>query len=203
MKSTADLKKYMWAELAVWLLILFVTAAGIKFYKYQKHKELTTYQIFMPDVDGVIKGSPVRYIGVQIGYVEKVKILTDTVYLKLVITDKNIVLPKGVIATVEFNGMGGSKSLEMYPPTQESKASRNIIAVQQPKRLSAALGLLNDMFDKIDSIMVKISYFSKETGVTDKANSIELTGIQKNVNMLDDCLKNFDKGEKNGQRESN
>lgn len=195
MKNTADLKKFMWAELIIWLLILFITVFGIRIYKHNKHKKLLSYQIFMPDVDGVIKGSPVRYMGVQVGYVEKIKILSDTVYLKLIITDKNVVLPKGAIATVEFNGMGGSKSLEIYPPTKESIASKNIIAVQSPKRLNDSLGLLNDMFDKIDSIMVKISYFSKEAGVIDKDNSIKLNKIQDNLYMFDKCLKNFDRGE--------
>lgn len=82
-----------------------------------------TYK-FLCDVDGLIVGSPVKFMGVQVGYIEKVKIVSNEVYLKIVITAKDVELPKGSIATVEFNGMGGSKSLEIYPPTDESIAEK-------------------------------------------------------------------------------
>lgn len=194
-------KRLMWIELSVWLLIVCITIVGVRIHKMNKLKELVTYQIFMPDVDGVIKGSPVKFMGVQVGYVDKVKILTDTVYLKIVITEKDIVLPKGSIATVEFNGMGGSKSLEIYPPTKESIASGNLINVQSPKRLHDSLGLLNDMFDKIDSIMNRMSVFSKETGVTDISKGIKIEGIEGNVGLVNDFIKEI--GEYHEKRKNN
>ncbi len=194
-------KRLMWIELSVWLLIVCITIVGIRIHRMNKLKELVTYQIFMPDVDGVIKGSPVKFMGVQVGYVDKVKILTDTVYLKIVITEKDIVLPKGSIATVEFNGMGGSKSLEIYPPTKESIASGNLINVQSPKRLHDSLGLLNDMFDKIDSIMNRMSVFSKETGVTDISKGIKIEGIEGNVGLVNDFIKEI--GEYHEKRKNN
>ena len=70
-------------------------------------------------------------MGLQIGHVEKVKIVADHVYVKFVLEDKNLTLPKGVIATVEFNGVsGGSKSLELYEPTKESLASQQTYCSQ-------------------------------------------------------------------------
>ena len=105
-------------------------------YRHKENKKLVTYQIFMPDVDGLIVGSPVKFLGVQIGYISKVRILSNEVYLKFVVADKNITLPKGAIATVEFNGLGGSKSLEIYPPTEESIQSGKIIEINRPTRLS-------------------------------------------------------------------
>jgi ABC-type transporter Mla subunit MlaD len=152
----------------------------------------------MPDVDGIIVGSPVKFMGVQVGFVEKVKIISNTVYLKFVITDKNLTLPKGAVATVEFSGMGGSKSLEIYPPTEESIASQKLVVVNPPKRLYDAFGLLSEMFDKIDSISNKVSFFAKETGVTDINKGLEVDGIQNNVNLLDKWLK----GVKNEKRQS-
>lgn len=155
-------KLFQWLEILIWLLILSVALLGIKQYRYEKHKELKHYQIFMPDVDGLISGSPVRMMGVQIGYVEMVKIVGDEVYVKFVLTNNDVTLPKGIIATVEFSGMAGSKSLEIYPPDSTSLAGGKLINVQSPKRLNDALGLLCDMFNQLGAMMQKSSHFSEE-----------------------------------------
>lgn len=86
--------------------------------------------MFLPDVDGLIVGSPVKFMGVQVGYVDRIKILSNDVYVKVIITDKEVILPKGSVATVEFNGMGGSKSLEVYPPTEESLATNKLLVIK-------------------------------------------------------------------------
>lgn len=208
--------KYAWIEFAIWFLILCVIVAGIRIHHYNKEKALVTYQIFMPDVDGLIAGSPVKFMGVQVGYIEKIKIVSNNIYLKIVITSKDVTLPKGSIATVEFSGMAGSKSLEVYPPTKESLATNNLIAVQNPKRLSDAMGLLSEMFDKIGSITTKLSFFANETGVTDINNGIDVKDIQTNMNIVDNWMRGISgiksnikkensensKGVENGQNES-
>ncbi len=189
MKKFDDIHKFVWIEFLIWFLILCFAVAGVRIYKHNSEKKLVTYQIFMPDVDGIIIGSPVKFMGVQVGHVDKIKIVSNEVYLKIVITDKNLILPKGSIATVEFNGMGGSKSLEIYPPTQESLISGKIISVQNPIRLNDSLTLLGDMFDKINSIMVRTSLFADKTGVIDMKQGVELDGIQNNMNILDKWLR--------------
>ncbi len=206
MKIFDGIHKYILLEFGIWFLILCAVIAGVRIHYYHKEKELVTYQLFMPDVDGLIAGSPVKFMGVQVGYIEKVKIVANDVYLKIVITDKDVVLPKGSIATVEFNGMGGSKSLEIYPPTDESIASNKLIVIENPKRLHDSLGLLNDMFDKIGSITTKLSFFAKETGAVDMSKGINTVEIQSNMTLLDKWIKEFSdirkEGVKNEQRES-
>lgn len=187
MKKIDDIHKYIWVEFAIWFFILCIAVGCIRIYRHNKVKELVTYQLFMPDVDGVIVGSPVKFMGVQVGYVDKVRIVSNDVYLKVVITEKDVTLPKGSIATVEFNGMGGSKSLEVYPPTEESLASKKLIAIQSPKRLHDSLSLLNEMFDKIDSIMSRMSFFANEADINDMTKGLE--GVQDNMNMLDTMIK--------------
>lgn len=187
MKKIENIHTYVWIEVAIWFLILCFIVTGVRMYRYHKQKELNTYQIFLPDVDGLIIGSPVKFMGVQVGYIDKVKIISDDVYVKFVITDKEVSIPKGAIATVEFSGMGGSKSLEIYPPTKESLDSKKLIVVHNPKRLHDAFGLLNDMFDKIGSITSKLSFFAKEAeGVTEHTiQGVDTKDIQSNINLLD------------------
>jgi len=162
MDSKTKIKIFFTSELVVWLLIIFVTIFSIRFYFANKQNSLPTYRIFMQDVDGLIEGSAVRLMGVPIGYVKNIYIVQDHVYVKFVLTNKDITLPKGIIATVEFNGMAGSKSLELYPPDNVSRASGNLVTIKRTSRLGAALGLFDDMFAKFDSILVRCNYFSEQ-----------------------------------------
>ncbi len=187
MEKFSDIHKYIRIEFVIWFFVLCLVVTGVRVHRHNKAKELVTYQLFMPDVDGIIVGSPVKFMGVQVGYVDKIKIVSNDVYLKIVITDKNITLPKGSVVTVEFNGMGGSKSLEVYPPTKESLASKKLIAVQSPKRLHDSLSLLNEMFDKIGSIMNRMSFFANETDIDEMNKGVE--DIQGNLDMFDDMIR--------------
>lgn len=161
MNSRKKIRLYFVLELVLWLMVIIVGVSAFRYHAIKKQSEYKSYQIFMQDVDGLIVGSPVRMMGVPIGYIKTIKVVQDHIYVKFVITQKDFILPKGVIATVEFNGMGGSKSLELYTPDEVSKASGDLIAIKQTNRLGAALGLLNDMFEKLGSIIVRCSIFSE------------------------------------------
>lgn len=206
MKIFSGMHKYVWLEFAIWFLILCVCISGVRIHNYRKEKALVTYQIFMPDVDGLVVGSPVKFMGVQVGFIEKIKIVREEVYVKFVITDKSVTLPKGSVATVEFNGMGGSKSLEVYAPTEESLAGKKLLVVQNPTRLNDALGLLSEMFDKIDSITTRTSFFAKETGMGNMESGIKLDEMQTNMNIFDKIIKKVsdikNEGVENEQSES-
>ena len=100
-------------ELLVWLIIVlfFVSITSTSFVFKEKHDE-NDYQIFLQDVDGLIVGSPVRMMGIEVGHITKIKPTNEEVYVKFVLTNKEVYIPQGTAATVEFSGMAGSKSLE-------------------------------------------------------------------------------------------
>lgn len=158
-------RHFFWiAELFIWLMILSLVSGGIMLAKYTYKKRFNTYQIFLPDVDGLINGSPVRLLGIQVGYVNQIDIVGEDVYVKFIITDPRVKLPKGSSATVEFSGLGGSKSLELYPPSLEDLPSDKIIIAKRPKRIHDSLGLLNDMLDQVSEIAFDVSHFMNEVG---------------------------------------
>ena len=128
-------KHLLWiAELMIWLVLIFLSAF-ISLYIYNKNiREKQTYYVFFNDVDGLIKGSPVKIQGYQVGYVSDISIVDEDVFITFIITDKDIVMPKKIAATVEFTGMGGSKSLELYVP-REGSLAKNYITATEPKRL--------------------------------------------------------------------
>ena len=200
MDKLQNIHKYIWIELLVWICILVLIIAGIKIHSYKNTKNYDSYRIFLPDVDGLIVGSPVRYMGVPVGNIEHIKIISDEVYIRFIITDKDLVLPKGVIATVEFNGLGGSKSLEIYPPTKESIASGKLVYVSDPVRLNDVFSLFNHMFDKIDSMASRMSFFARETGMDDMDNTgLNFDEMERNVIVIDKVMKHFKKGDERGE----
>lgn len=190
-------KRLFWIlEVFIWLLILFLVSTGIIFAKYNYKKNFNTYQIFLPDVDGLINGSPVKLMGIQVGYVNQLDIVGEDVYVRFVITKSDVKIPHGSIATVEFSGLGGSKSLELYPPVPGQHSSRFIIA-QSPKRIHESLGLLNDMFEKIADITYYISHFMKELGIIKSKktyNKVEQVKSAREVIESSNCF--LDKAQK-------
>lgn len=165
-------------ELVIWLLILFLTAGLIMLSNY--NKKINTYQIFIPDVDGLINGSPVRLLGIQIGYVNQIDIVGEDVYVKFIITDKSVKLPAGSHVTVESAGLGGSKSLEIYPPEVSKPLSDKLIIVESPKRLHDSFGMLNNMFNQLFVISYDVSHFME------KISQIKSNHFGKNKFTLED-----------------
>lgn len=162
MNKRLDINKILILEAVVWFCILCMFLFAVRMYTYKQHKLTKTYQIFISDVDGLIVGSPVKYMGVQVGYVSYAKLLSNEVYVKFVLNDKDFVLPKGVVANVEFNGMGGTKSLELYPPTAQDLKTEKIVNIKETFRLAHSVDLLDNMFSKMALIGGKFSYFMKQ-----------------------------------------
>lgn len=158
-------------ELIVWILILFLISGAIMYAKYNYKRNFNTYQIFLPDVDGLINGSPVRMMGINIGYVSQINIVGEDVYVKFIVTSSDVKIPPGSKVTVEFSGLGGSKSLEIYPPSENMQSTGKLLIVQSPKRIHDSLGLLNDMYDKIIEITYDVSYFMEQIGLIKINNS--------------------------------
>ena len=128
-------KQYLWIiELLVWFLVLFtVSFVSIYLYNSKVRKEYT-YHAFFHDVDGLIKGSPVKFQGYQVGYVSDIALVNDEVFLTFIITDRTFDMPHEMIATVEFTGMGGSKSLELTA-IGTNDDGKNIISTIDPRRI--------------------------------------------------------------------
>jgi len=158
-------------ELLFWLLVLLAVFVVGSVFVSKENRTYEIHKIFLSDVDGLIVGSPVNFMGVPVGYVSKLQIVDDDeVFVKFLVTDKAVKLPKGTIANIEFSGLAASKSLELYPPDKDyvqdyglaTNASDKYIVVAPPKRLRDSLVLLDQMYGKIVSIVYRASYFMNE-----------------------------------------
>ena len=125
-------RKYIWLiEIIVWLLII---SGGLFLFIYKtavKDNVQNSYYIFFDDVDGLVKGSPVRLMGINIGYVKDVKIFENKVFVSLLVTKKGVEIPKCATASIQFYGLGGSTSLELNPATaSETENKEEIIPAE-------------------------------------------------------------------------
>jgi phospholipid/cholesterol/gamma-HCH transport system substrate-binding protein len=192
-------------ELSIWFLLL-VFVLGIGYIAKQNYNQHKTYQIFLQDVDGIIKGSPVRMMGIHIGYVRKVKIINDMVFVDFIINQDGIEIPKGSKVTVEFTGLGGSKSIEIYTPKDKVPKGSQTFEVQQPRRLGAALSLLDSMLEKISAIMFQCTSFTDSINrafsqaETPKSNKPMSEVLNDTDSWLDETQKKIDKNKNNNIR---
>lgn len=192
-------------ELLVWLSILLIvlTFGIISVVKYNDSFE--SHQIYLPDVYGLIVGSPVHLMGVPIGYVTKTKIIKeDVILVKFKITDRSVHLPKNTLATVEMYGLGGSKSLELYPPDSDKMINHELLVsgndyflVERPKRLRDAWTLLYQMYKTLMNIIYAVSNFGAELNKIDtmpEANNFDesIRFIQYSNNWIDNSFKNME-----------
>lgn len=195
MTNRVNINKILIIEFFIWFAILCLVLIGIRVHNYKEHKATKQYQLFISDADGLIIGSPVKYMGVQVGYVSYVKIVGNEVYIKFVLHDKEARLPKGVVANLEFSGMGGTKSLELYPPTEKDLLTGKIINIKDTFRLSHTVDLLDNMMSKLALIGGKFSYFMKQvTPLVEMVDQEGMVEFSKNLERTTKDLKKISKG---------
>lgn len=190
------MKKHMlWLiELLIWGLLLF-SVIFVGLYAYNKNvREKHTYYVFFHDIDGIIKGSPVKIQGCQVGYISNISIVNEDVFITFIITDKELTLPDNVAATVEFTGMGGSKSLELFVPKDKSK-NKNYITTIEPRRINDFYIYQNQIAQNLvtmtsdfmktfdDRATGNIKNFIKKPEILNEINKT-LDVIQKNENEI-------------------
>ena len=124
------------SELLIWLIAVLIIVSISTAIFFKQTKEDNDYNIFLPDVDGLIVGSPDRMLGIEVGHVTSIKPTNEAVFVKFLI-------------------------LELYLPDKSTYVDKTtpILTVNPPKRLHDAAGLLNEMFDKLASIIYTSSSF--------------------------------------------
>jgi len=123
-------KRFLLLEiLAVALLIGVLAILGVDKYN-EFFNNYKTYRVKFNDVDGLSIGSPVRFSGVHIGHVTKQDLKNDKIMVTFKITNRDIKLPKGSQAGVEFTGLAGSRSLEIKPPKTDTCFAKELQKIE-------------------------------------------------------------------------
>ena len=138
------IKKERLAEISILLgLVISGISATYSAY-YHTIVKPNLYTIKFHDIDSIIKGSPVRLMGIIVGHVRNLKRKDDKILCEIVITKPNTRIPDGAVAKVEYNGLGGSKSIEIMPPKTNDPDIKGIIATDA-LRISDFADAFNDV----------------------------------------------------------
>ena len=130
------MNKPIFVEIVIWTVVLAVIFT-IGIFSYSKiFVEPNIYTIEFKDIDGITQGSPVRFMGINVGHVRNLSSDSKSVYVQIIVTKKDVKIPNGTVARVEFYGLGGSKSIELMPP--DGSCNVGIISEQNMRLMDVA-----------------------------------------------------------------
>lgn len=179
------------------ILILITLAAAVFFtvhrIYYNKFVKPNLYTIRFQDADSLIKGSPVRFMGIIVGHVRNLKQGMDSILCEIIITKPNTKIPDGAIAKVEYNGLGGSKSIEIMPPKTDTPGTKGII-VSEALRISDYM----EAFSNVREVLVCIKQFVD--GITPQSTLDAAKAISQAPDFTEDINKTLDKAAKNQEK---
>ncbi len=183
-------KRAIIIELFIWTGILLVFFTGIIFTYSKFFVEPNVYNIKFKDIDGITQGSPVRFMGINVGYVRGLKAKDKYVNVQILITEKNMKIPNGTVARVEFYGLGGSKSIELMPPDDVNDTGfvtestiRIADVVKETEGIVEIIELIDRYIQKANSIEIHRG-FSKAGEINSKSvikAGEELNKTEKNI----------------------
>lgn len=124
-------------EILIWMVLFVIPVFFISTILHPDLDIKKHYYADFRDVNGIIIGSPVNYIGYNVGHVDHVQIMDDRVRLDIAIVKEGYSLPKCSMIKVEESGIGGSRSLEISPCDDPSLTGS--IYTKKPKRMSEML----------------------------------------------------------------
>lgn len=191
-------KRLVWSiELFLWAILIFALILGFTYSFATADQKNSSYYMFFKDVDGLTKGSPVRMMGYQIGYVRDVKVFEDNIFVSFLVMEKNINIPNGSTARVEFYGLGGSKSLEIEPSTKNYPDNSEVLITKSPYRIADYYKWGNQINTTLEQVSInatasidafvnsgiKIPYLMKSA---QNLNSMVQSFVKKDIRFVDD-----------------
>ena len=175
------LNNAVFIEIVIWIIVLSLFFGATYTFFYYKFIKPNLYTITFRDTDGLIKGSPIRFMGLVCGHVRELKYHKDSIEVQIIITKKGVKIPSGSVASVEFSGIAGSKSIEIMPP----------------KSNLSDIGIITKDTLRLTDVMDEYAYIGKAfASLKDFVDAINQDTILKVFSAIDDAspvLKNADK----------
>lgn len=140
------MKKQRITEIIILVIIFSILIVGGIIFDHYKNEKPNTYNIVFKDIDSIVKGSPVRFMGINVGHVVKLKRKDKYIICKIRVTKKGVKIPDLTMAKIAFNGLGGSKSIELFPPTEDNSSVKGIVA-SESLRIHDIAGIVRDLED--------------------------------------------------------
>ncbi len=129
----------VFTDIMLWLVL--GTLMGVAVYYAvvnlpQQHRQVLT--LTFRDANEMTRGANVRMMGVDIGYVDDIWVQEDEVDVVIRTMPDAPKIPPGSLATIQFTGLVGSKSIEIIPADpsiRRATADGQYLNVEEPIRL--------------------------------------------------------------------
>ena len=105
-----------------------------------------------------------RLMGIIVGHVRNLERENDIIICEIVVTKPNTKIPDGAVAKVEYNGLGGSKSIEISPPKTNDPDIKGIVATDA-LRISDFMDVLQDVHEVLVCIKEFVNSLSPKATV--------------------------------------
>lgn len=143
-KGNLPLGRAIISDIMLWVALVLLVGGGVYLFMVQiPEKQGQTIVLRFKDANEVIKGSSVHMMGVEIGYVSKIKIQKDFVDVTVQAYPDALPIPSGSTFTILFTGLGGSKSIEIELPEGQRVANaapaKTTYWVEEPIRFQQTL----------------------------------------------------------------
>jgi len=163
--------------------VLFLTVVYLIGQKQNMFKKSFTISAFFQNVNGLQKGNNVRYSGIDIGMVNAIEMVNDSVIKVSMKIEEKIIkhIRKNAIATIGSDGLVGNMIVNIIPGEGEASKIYNGDVIESYSRIGAD-DILSTLSATNDNISILIAGLLE---ITDKMNKGEGTlGILLNDTIM-------------------
>lgn len=165
----------LWPDVLLWGGVLALLAWGAWAWQTARDQASARQRVTLvfKDANEIVRGSNVRMMGVDIGYVDRIQLRGDHVQVTLSPARGMPPIPDGATATIEFTGLVGSKSVEIRPPeipVTPSTSPSPHVQVQEPIRVRDAIAYNVDI---ANALKTGAQQFSDMFGRQEQVNALQ------------------------------
>lgn len=167
------------SDILLWLFLLLLLAYGVYFFAValpaQGGQRITLH---FRNANEISKGSPVRLMGTDIGFVSDLHIRQDHVEVTVQTYPNTLEIPSGSSFNILFTGLGGSKSIEVVVPNNPKPLvnGQPVYRIEEPVTMRDTLNASIDMTQSLQQGAENIAdFFGKKKPVEELQYNIQET----------------------------
>lgn len=147
-KDDQTLHRAIISDIVLWMILVLALAVGVYWFAIRM-PEMNGQTILLKfrDANQITRGSAVTMLGTDVGFVKNIRIHRDHVDVLVQTFSRSLAIPSGATFTVLFNGLAGSKSIDIEVPRMPMPEinGQPIYIVAEPIRLKTLLDYMVDM----------------------------------------------------------
>lgn len=147
-KSDLPLHRAIISDIILWIFLVLGALVAVYWFAIRMpEQDGQTILLKFRDANQITRGSAVTMLGTDVGYVKSIHIHQDHVDVFVQTFSKSLSIPSGATFTVVFNGLAGSKSIDIEVPRVPlpEMEGHPIYTVAEPIRLKTILDYIVDM----------------------------------------------------------